>query len=350
MIQLRMRPAARRKQGFTLIELLVVVAIIAILMSTLLPALRDARKAARAVKCAAHFRSLTQTATLYTVEERGWLAGPNTSGLGLAEENATSSGRPATRWDWVSPVLGKTYGFSGHRLARFEEVCMTALRCPENDLRYGGKFQGPELPMWRTERKHPYVLSYILTAYFHLYPNGAYPGSQYTNTSDPLDLPAGQAINLPPGYKPQIERAGTPARKAYAFEGARYFDPRRGDTYFDYTTTIVTSGIVGSPQGNMASRGPAFWEPNTNGEVSPFAHADARGGLISPLFKLTSLRHRNRMNMAYLDGHVEALGFRDTLDPALYAPTGSTIVNRGKLWLMWVSEGGLVYEKGDKLP
>ena len=57
-----------RKRGFTLIELLVVISIISLLISILLPALANARKAARASLCLANLRQVTQAFTMYVTE------------------------------------------------------------------------------------------------------------------------------------------------------------------------------------------------------------------------------------------------------------------------------------------
>ncbi|QNN21357.1 prepilin-type N-terminal cleavage/methylation domain-containing protein [Planctomycetales bacterium ZRK34] len=59
-----------RQRGFTLIELLVVVAIIALLIAILLPALGKARMTAKLIACAAHNREIGMASNLHLIEHR----------------------------------------------------------------------------------------------------------------------------------------------------------------------------------------------------------------------------------------------------------------------------------------
>ena len=88
------RPQTGR-QGFTLIELLVVVAIIALLISILLPSLAQARATARMVKCQANLKQFGMAQQLYANEADDWFVTHIFNGAGAHKHLSPPSPRLA---------------------------------------------------------------------------------------------------------------------------------------------------------------------------------------------------------------------------------------------------------------
>ncbi|NLX20184.1 MAG: DUF1559 domain-containing protein [Phycisphaerae bacterium] len=111
------RPSASR--AFTLIELLVVVAIIALLISILLPSLSRAREAARRTQCAANLGSLGRACMIYSEGNAGVLPtadhDPNKLTGGDYQSSATVVGRPYGNLpDAKSSARAKPWSLNGN--------------------------------------------------------------------------------------------------------------------------------------------------------------------------------------------------------------------------------------------
>lgn len=109
-------------RGFTLVELLVVIAVIALLVGILVPALAAGREASRAVACLSNLRQGWTVCRLYADDHKGL---------------SPALGRPyaaAPNWSVLVAAAGGRPGSTGAEL----HTTRSALVCPTIDARYGG--------------------------------------------------------------------------------------------------------------------------------------------------------------------------------------------------------------------
>jgi prepilin-type N-terminal cleavage/methylation domain-containing protein len=150
--------APSRSSAFTLIELLVVMAIIALLLAILLPALSRARDQSKTVRCLANVRGLAIAAFIYTEENNGHMIQ-----AGLAHTGATAAPEVA----WVNTLQA----YYGNKLLA---------RCPSDYSPYwfpehggaGTPVPGISPPAFR---RTSYGINNFLDTDLCPYPLGGYP-------------------------------------------------------------------------------------------------------------------------------------------------------------------------------
>ena len=108
----------RSRDGFTLIELLVTIAVIAILLSILLPSLGKARQQAQFVECKSNLRQLSTAFTSHAASNKGLY---NTGAFDNRMDRGTG---PVDEAGWVADFVNGEYAIPGDVL------------CPTNPAQY----------------------------------------------------------------------------------------------------------------------------------------------------------------------------------------------------------------------
>lgn len=119
-------------RGFTLIELLVVVAIVALLITILVPSLSRAREQTRMVTCKSSLHQIGAAIEAYSHEQKGIIPnGPDVKALGMMLEG--NDGSLATNQIWTGPqdpMMGyMALGLLMNRALAFPEL----MYCPADD-------------------------------------------------------------------------------------------------------------------------------------------------------------------------------------------------------------------------
>lgn len=326
---------SRKRFGFTLIELLVVVAVIAILIGVLLPALGKARSSAQQISCASLQRQLVTGIVSYASDNNYYIPGKGTSGLAMVNNEWDLDPAPLDRpdrivqtHDWMTPALAGN-DLPANRQARFWYLLenftdpslesVESIACLEAACT-GGDTGNNDMVDWASSRE---IQAFGSVSYLMPMPFQVHGGETVGSTRGPSpriirfgheNEPTNAEASTPTAYAPRIDLVGTPSNKIALADGTRFhtgaildidfsYDPPRFGAFTTSTPIYISSAAYGKPGESTHENGGAAYD--------------------------ITYRHQGNINAAFFDGHVEQLDRFQSLDPALWFPKGSQLNDGG---------------------
>jgi prepilin-type N-terminal cleavage/methylation domain-containing protein len=315
--------AAEPRRAFTLVELLVVVSIIALLISILLPSLRNAREGAKAVVCGAQLHDFSNGLNTYTAEYNDWIPGRNTTGFAIFQQTGgdpsllSGADLPFQTFEWLTPLMSQVTEMPNDRAKKFR-LLVEKFSCPSVNYKqaiYPGA-NNPDVDRFLADldvNGSYRGCSYLMPVHFQYWGQkdaGERQGQNkiylwYTTKAAPTNWEV--RVDR---YKSKVGRVGSPGEKVAIADGMRYlnvdgdrtYDVNPKPTYYGATTT---SG--------------AWWRRST--AYGDTAYGEASGGQQLPL----TYRHKDEIEALFFDGHVDKLSKKQSHKIDLWYPRGGVV-------------------------